>query len=72
MLGAQRNRIPAYAMVVWLDYDLDTLKRVCTTVMEQGFRGVKIKVGAPTLAEDIARIEAARAAMDPDALLRPS
>lgn len=69
LLGARRDRVPAYAMVGWLNYDLDTLRRVCTQAMAQGFRGVKVKVGAPTLAEDVARIEAVRAAIGPDALL---
>ena len=67
LLGARRDRVPAYAMVGWLNYDLETLRRVCAAALEQGFRGVKIKVGAPTLAEDVARIEAARAAVGPDA-----
>jgi L-alanine-DL-glutamate epimerase-like enolase superfamily enzyme len=69
LLGARRDRVPAYAMVGWLNYDLDTLKRICATALEQGFKGVKIKVGAATLAEDVARIEAARSAIGPDALL---
>lgn len=60
LLGAQRDRVPAYAMVGWLNYDLDALKQICTRAMEQGFRGVKIKIGAPTLDEDVARIEATR------------
>lgn len=69
LLGAQRDRVPAYAMVGWLNYDLDTLKQVCTTAMEQGFRGVKIKVGAPTLEEDVARIQAVRETIGSEALL---
>ncbi len=69
LLGAQRDRVPAYAMVGWLNYDLDTLKRISTRAMQQGFRGVKMKVGAPTLAEDVQRIEAVRSAIGPDALL---
>ena len=65
LLGARRDRVPAYAMVGWLNYDLDGLKRVCLKAVEQGFRGVKIKVGAPTLEEDAARIEAVRAVIGP-------
>ncbi|HEV2067902.1 MAG TPA: mandelate racemase/muconate lactonizing enzyme family protein, partial [Thermomicrobiales bacterium] len=42
------------------------LKRICTTAVEQGFRGVKIKVGSPTLAEDVARIEAVRSVLEPE------
>jgi L-alanine-DL-glutamate epimerase-like enolase superfamily enzyme len=37
--------------------------------MEQGFKGVKIKVGAETLAEDIGRIEAVRDVIGPGALI---
>jgi L-alanine-DL-glutamate epimerase-like enolase superfamily enzyme len=69
LLGARRDRVPAYAMVGWLDYDLAELARVCAAAVEQGFRGVKMKVGAPTLAEDVARIEAVRAAIGPDRLV---
>lgn len=69
LLGGHRDRVPAYAMVGWLNYDLDTLQRLATQAMEQGFVGVKIKVGAPTLQQDVQRIEAVRAAIGPDALL---
>ncbi len=69
LLGACRDRVPTYAMVGWLNYSLDELKRICTKAMAQGFRGVKIKVGAPTLDEDVARIEAARAALGKEALV---
>ena len=60
LLGACRDKVPAYAMVGWLNYSVDQLKRVSTQAMEQGFKGVKIKVGAETLAEDVGRIEAVR------------
>ncbi len=64
LLGAHRDKVPSYAMVGWLNYDLDHLKRVCTEAVEQGFRGVKMKVGAPTLEEDVTRIEAVRGVLD--------
>lgn len=69
LLGAHRDRVPAYAMVGWLNYDTDTLKRIVSKALEQGFRGIKMKVGAPTLDEDIARIEAVRSVMERDHLL---
>jgi L-alanine-DL-glutamate epimerase-like enolase superfamily enzyme len=69
LLGAHRDRIPAYAMVGWLNYDLDRLRSVCERAVAQGFRGVKIKVGAPTLEGDVRRIEAAKAAVGPHALV---
>lgn len=43
LLGACRDRVPTYAMVGWLNYSLDELKRICTRAMAQGFRGVKVK-----------------------------
>jgi L-alanine-DL-glutamate epimerase-like enolase superfamily enzyme len=69
LLGAHRDRVPAYAMVGWLNYGNERLKSICTTAAEQGFRGVKIKVGSPTLEEDVARIEAVRSVLDPDHLI---
>ncbi len=33
LLGARRDRIPAYAMVGWLNYDLDGLQRVCSEAL---------------------------------------
>ncbi len=69
LLGARRDRVPTYAMVGWLNYGLDELKRICTRAMEQGFRGVKIKVGAPTLEEDVRRIEATRSAIGTSGLI---
>jgi L-alanine-DL-glutamate epimerase-like enolase superfamily enzyme len=69
LLGAQRDRVPAYAMVGWLNYDLDELKRICDQAQTQGFRGVKVKVGASTLEEDIERIEAVRSVLDTDRLI---
>jgi L-alanine-DL-glutamate epimerase-like enolase superfamily enzyme len=69
LLGAQRDRVPSYAMVGWLNYSLDELQRICGRAVEQGFRGVKMKVGAPTLAEDVQRIEAVRAIAGDQALI---
>lgn len=63
LLGAQRTRVPAYAMVGWLELDEDGLAAVCAKAMEQGFAGVKMKVGCPTLAEDVRRIEVVRQAI---------
>jgi L-alanine-DL-glutamate epimerase-like enolase superfamily enzyme len=62
VLGAVRDRVPAYAMVGWLNYDRERLYRQCATAVERGLRGVKIKVGAPDLAEDVWRIETAQKA----------
>lgn len=63
LFGAHRDRVPAYAMVGWLNYDLDELKRVCTQAVDQGYRAVKMKVGCPTAEEDVDRIEAVQEAV---------
>jgi L-alanine-DL-glutamate epimerase-like enolase superfamily enzyme len=63
LLGACRDKIPAYAMVGWYYDDDDTLERykaAITTAMEDGMGGVKIKVGRSTLEEDVQRIEVAQ------------
>ena len=60
LLGARRESVPAYAMVGWLNWDLDELRIISEKAMEQGFLGVKVKVGSPTLEEDVQRIEAGR------------
>ncbi len=55
--GGMNRRIPAYAMVGWLNYNLEQVQDICHQAVSQGFRGVKVKVGAPTLREDITRVE---------------
>jgi L-alanine-DL-glutamate epimerase-like enolase superfamily enzyme len=69
LLGAARDRIPAYAMVGWLNYGDDEVQAVCTRALEQGFRAVKIKVGFPTLEEDVRRVEVVRQAVGRDTVL---
>jgi len=66
MWGAVHEKIPAYAMVGWLNYDDTEVTRICRKAVEQGFRGVKIKVGYPTLREDVRRVEIVRAAIGDD------
>ncbi len=67
--GAMHERIPAYAMVGWLNYGDDEVRRVCAQAVEQGFRAVKIKVGYPTLAEDLRRVRVVRAEIGDDVRL---
>lgn len=61
--GGVNQRIKAYAMVGWLNYSDDEVQAICRQAVEQGFRAVKIKVGYPTLREDVARVETVRAAV---------
>lgn len=69
LLGARRTTIPTYAMVGWLELDTTELESVSAQAMEQGFQGVKMKVGGGPLTEDIARIRAVRNVIGPDAAL---
>lgn len=64
--GGVHERIPAYAMVGWLNYTDDEVQRICAQAVEQGFRAVKIKVGYPTLEEDVARVKTVREAIGDD------
>lgn len=69
LLGAQRTSIPTYAMVGWLELGIKELEEVSAQAMEQGFLGVKMKVGGGALTEDLARIKAVRNVIGPDAAL---
>ena len=61
--GAVHDSIPAYAMVGWLNFTDDQVTRICRQAVDQGFRGVKIKVGYQTLREDVARVTLVRQAI---------
>jgi L-alanine-DL-glutamate epimerase-like enolase superfamily enzyme len=61
--GGVHSRIPAYAMVGWLNYDDEEVQAICRQAVTQGFRAVKIKVGYPTLAEDVQRVAVVRKAV---------
>jgi L-alanine-DL-glutamate epimerase-like enolase superfamily enzyme len=67
--GACRDTVPAYAMVGWLNYNDDEVQKICAKAVSQGFRAVKIKVGYPTLEQDLRRIDVVRAAIGPDVRL---
>jgi len=60
LLGPVRDRMPCYAMVGWLNYSVEELKPIAEKAARQGFKGVKVKVGSPTLEEDVERIKAVR------------
>jgi len=72
LLGACRDRIPAYAMVGWYyddDAHLDRYKQAISQAMQDGMAGVKIKVARGSLDEDIQRIEVARSIVGRDGIL---
>ena len=61
--GAQR-RVPVYTTEGgWLHHPAQQLVDEAVAAREQGFRGAKVKVGKPSIAEDVARLAAVRAAI---------
>ena len=66
MLGAYRERMPAYDMCGWYfenDRDLSHFRREIESARAEGFRAVKIKVGRGSIDEDVVRIRAAQELM---------
>lgn len=65
----ERRGYPAYTTSAgWLGYDDAKLRRLCGEAVEQGYRHVKIKVGA-RLEDDVRRLGIAREAVGPDTTL---
>jgi L-alanine-DL-glutamate epimerase-like enolase superfamily enzyme len=71
MGGSRPEGIPAYNTDGgWLDLSEAQLVENCSrSINERGFQGVKIKVGLPSVHEDIRRIRAVRRAIGPTAQL---
>jgi L-alanine-DL-glutamate epimerase-like enolase superfamily enzyme len=60
MLGAMRDRMPAYAMCGWYrhnDTDHSEYRRAIHEALEAGYRAFKVKVGRYGLDDDVERIE---------------
>ncbi|MEO8126999.1 MAG: mandelate racemase/muconate lactonizing enzyme family protein [Bryobacteraceae bacterium] len=71
MLGAVRDRMPAYAMCGWYrqndnDKDHALYKKVITDTLEIGYRAIKVKVGRYSLEDDVERITVGRATAGKD------
>lgn len=64
LIGGARTAVPAYATVGLPAYSETELIEACTAALAQGYRGVKILVGAGrSLSEDVQRIRAVRKAI---------
>ncbi|MFI9560574.1 L-fuconate dehydratase [Nonomuraea endophytica] len=62
----QADGYPAYTTSPgWLGYDDDKLRRLCKEALDQGFKQIKLKVGAD-LEDDIRRFRTAREVCGPD------
>lgn len=67
MAGGAQRRVPLYSTEGgWLHLEPKALIDQTLKAKAQGFRGAKIKVGRPHVAEDMRRLEAAREAVGAD------
>jgi L-alanine-DL-glutamate epimerase-like enolase superfamily enzyme len=60
ILGGFDPRVPCYAGGIDLDFPLDALLRQTDDNLARGFRAIKMKVGRPSLRDDIERVRAMR------------
>lgn len=64
MAGGAKDRVAMYNTEYgWLQLSRETLTDGAARIREEGFRGMKIKVGRPHVSEDVARVAAVRAAL---------
>jgi len=66
MAGGAGTSCNAYCGGIDLGYNLDKLLGSVQGYLDNGFNGVKIKIGQPTLEEDVQRIDAVRKMVGPD------
>ena len=67
LAGGAQDRLPLYSTEGgWLNFSVEELVEGALEAKEQGFLGCKPKVGKPSAAEDVTRLEAVRAAVGPD------
>ncbi|MER7546359.1 mandelate racemase/muconate lactonizing enzyme family protein [Actinomadura sp.] len=69
VLGARRDSVPLYGSGINLHYPLDELTAQAERWAAAGYPAVKIKVGRPSLAEDVERVAAVREVIGPDTAL---
>ncbi|QAY59095.1 mandelate racemase/muconate lactonizing enzyme family protein [Microbacterium protaetiae] len=69
LLGRRRTAVRAYGSGVNLHYSQDDLVAQVRRWVDAGFDAVKVKVGKPSLDEDLERIAAVRDALGPDRAL---
>jgi L-alanine-DL-glutamate epimerase-like enolase superfamily enzyme len=66
VLGGAKNRVPAYhSGGLWLSRSIDELVTEAQSFVGLGFRAMKMRLGSPNPADDIARVRAVRAAIGP-------
>lgn len=68
-LGGTKRSVDVYAGGLFLSDSIDAVVEEAKGYVRDGFRAMKMRTGAPTAAEDIARVEAVRGAIGPDITL---
>lgn len=66
MAGGASDRCQAYAGGIDLNFPLPKLLQSIRGFLDEGFGAIKIKVGQPTLSEDVERVRAVRDLIGPD------
>jgi len=66
MAGGSSDRCKAYCGGIDLNFSLEKLRKQTEGYLARGFNGIKIKVGQPTLHEDVERVAAIRELIGPD------
>ena len=67
LLGQSRDRIKAYhSGGLWVSLSIDELQAEARDFLAQGYRAMKMRLGKPSVAEDIERVAAVREAIGPD------
>ena len=66
VLGGFDPRVPCYAGGIDLDFPLDALLRQTDDNLARGFRAIKMKVGRPSLRQDVERVRAMREHLGPE------
>lgn len=70
LLGACRQSVPVYASGgLRLSASIDGLQAEAASVLARGFRALKMSLGKPSMAEDVARVRAVRQAVGPSVTL---
>lgn len=65
LLGGTRKPLPVYAGGLFLSDSIEAIVDEARGYVTAGFRAMKMRTGSPTVAEDIARVEAVRDAIGP-------
>jgi len=66
MAGGASDRCKAYCGAIDLNFSMEKLLANIQSYLDRGFNAVKIKVGQPTLDEDVERVRAVRNLIGPD------